>query len=58
MFVELQQKVLLPMVIFLKMMRLGTCTGISIVDATALRVCNNKRIFNYTVFDGIAQRGK
>ena len=46
------------MVIFLKMMRLGSCTGISIVDATSLRVCNNKRIFNNKVFDGIAQRGK
>jgi len=57
-FVELQQKALLPMVMFLKMMRLGTCTGISIVDATTLRVCNNKRIFNHKVFKGLAQRGK
>ena len=57
-FVELQQKALLPMVIFLKMMRLGVCTGISIVDATILRACNNKRIFNHKVFAGIAQRGK
>lgn len=57
-FVELQQKALLPMVIFLKMMRLGTCTGISIVDATTLKVCHNKRIFNHKVFNGIAQRGK
>jgi hypothetical protein len=57
-FVELQQKALLPMVIFLKMMRLGSCTGISIVDSTPLRVCNNKRIFNHKVFDGIATRGK
>jgi len=46
------------MVIFLKVMRLGSCTGISIVDATTLRVCNNKRIFNHKVFAGIAQRGK
>ena len=46
------------MVIFLKIMRLGSCTGISIVDSTPLRVCNNKRIFNHKVFDGIAQRGK
>lgn len=57
-FVELQQKALFPMVIFLKMMRLGSCTGISFTDATSLRVCNNKRIFNHKVFDGIAQRGK
>lgn len=57
-FVELQQKALLPLVIFLKMIRLGRSTGISIVDSTPLRVCNNKRIFNHKVFDGIAQRGK
>lgn len=57
-FVELQQKALFPMVIFLKMMRLGSCTGISFVDSTPLRVCNNKRIYNHKVFDGIAQRGK
>ena len=40
------------------MMRLGYCTGISFTDATSLRVCNNKRIFNHKVFDGIAQRAK
>ena len=57
-FVELQQKALFPMVIFLKMMRLGSCTGISFVDSTPLRVCNNKRIYNHKVFDGIAERGK
>jgi hypothetical protein len=57
-FVELQQKALFLMVIFLKMMRLGSCTGISFVDSTPLRVCNNKRIYNHKVFDGIAQRGK
>ena len=57
-FVELQQKALFPNVIFLKMMRLGSCTGISIVDSTPLKVSNNKRIFNHKVFDGIALRGK
>lgn len=57
-FVELQQKALFPMVIFLKMMRLGSCTGISFVDSTPIRVCHNKRIFNHRVFDGIATRGK
>lgn len=57
-FVELQQKALFPMVIFLKMMRIGTCTGISFADSTAIKVCHNKRIFNHKVFSGIAQRGK
>ena len=32
------------MVIFLKIGRLGSCTGISIVDSTPLRVFNNERI--------------
>lgn len=46
------------MVIFLKIARLGSCTGISNVDSTPLRVCNNNRISNHKVFDGIAQIGK
>lgn len=57
-FVELQQKALFPMVIFLKTMRLGSCTGISFIDSTPIRVCKNKRIFNHKVFHGIASRGK
>ncbi len=57
-FVELQQKALLPMTIFLKTLRLGESTGISFVDSTPIRVCRNKRIFNHHVFKGIAQRGK
>ena len=57
-FVELQQKAILPMVLFLKVMQMGSCTGISFVDSTPLRVCHNKRIPNHKVFEGIAQRGK
>lgn len=57
-FTELQKKTLVPMVLFLKMMRLGANTGISFVDSTPIRVCKNKRIFNHKVFAGIAQRGK
>lgn len=57
-FVELQQKALLPMTLFLKTIRLGQSTGISFVDSTAISVCKNKRIFNHKVFKDIAQRGK
>ena len=57
-FVELQQKALLPMTIFLKTIQLGNSTGISFVDSTPIRVCKNKRIFNHKVFKGIAERGK
>lgn len=36
----------------------GTCTGLSIADATPLAVCHNLRIQRHRVFKGIAQRGK
>ncbi|WP_349283059.1 transposase [Polaromonas hydrogenivorans] len=36
----------------------GTCTGLSIADATPLAVCDNLRIQRNKVFKGIAQRGK
>lgn len=57
-FVELQQKALMPMIIFLKTLRLGENTGITFVDSTPVRVCHNKRIHNHKVFKDIAQRGK
>jgi hypothetical protein len=57
-FVELSQSVLLPMTIFLKTCCLGSCSGISFVDSTPIRVCNNKRIKRNRVFKGIATVGK
>jgi hypothetical protein len=42
-FVELQQRVTLPLVLFLKTCRMGSCTGISFIDSTALKVCHIKR---------------
>ncbi len=57
-FVELSQSVLMPMTIFLKTCCLGVCSGISFVDSTPIRVCNNKRIKRNKVFKGIAEVGK
>lgn len=57
-FIELSQEVLLPMAIFLKTCCLGTCTGISFVDSTPVRVCHNKRIKRNKVFKDIAKVGK
>ena len=57
-FIELSQQVLLPMAIFLKTCCLGTCTGISFVDSTPVRVCHNKRIKRNKVFKDIAKVGK
>ena len=57
-FVELMQSALMPMTIFAKTCCLGSCTGISFVDSTPIRVCKNKRIGRNKVFKGIATTGK
>jgi hypothetical protein len=57
-FVKLQQRVALPLVLFLKTCRMGKCTGISFIDSTALKVCHIKREHSNKVFDGIATKGK
>ena len=57
-FLELMQSVLLPMTIFAKTCCLGSCTGISFVDSTPIRICKNKRISRNKVFKGIATTGK
>jgi len=57
-FVELQQKTVLPLVLFLKTCRMGDCTGISFIDSTALKVCHFKREHSNRVFDGMATKGK
>lgn len=55
-FVELERKVAVPFILFVKKCCLGGCTGISFVDSTALRVCKNQRIHLHKVFKGLAQR--
>lgn len=57
-FVELQQRVLLALTIFLKTCRMGKCTGISFVDSTTLDVCHIKREKQNAVFEGLAAKGK
>ena len=58
-FVELQQRVLLPLVLFLKTCRMGKSSGISFVDSTALKVCHIKREHSIgEVFKNIATKGK
>ena len=51
-FVELEKEVLLSLTIFIKQVLLGTCTGISFVDSTPLRVCRNQRILIHKTFEG------
>ena len=57
-FVELEKEVAIPLVLFIKKVLLGKCTGIRFVDRIPLRVCKNQRIHIHKTFKGIAQRGK
>lgn len=56
-FIELQQRVAVPMMLFLKTCCLGQSGGINFVDSTHLKVCHNRRIHNHKVFKDIAERG-
>jgi len=56
-FIELQQRVAVPMMLFLKMCCLGKSRGINFVDSTHIKVCHNKRIRQNKVFKGVAERG-
>jgi len=47
-----------PLMMYLQLICFGKCTGITYVDSTSIRVCNNKRINRNKVFQGIAERGK
>lgn len=57
-FVELRQKVIFPLLMFSQLNVVRSCTGISIIDSFALKVCHAKRISSHKVFSGFAQRGK
>ncbi len=57
-FVELQQKAMLALAVFLKTCCLVQCTGVSFIDSTRIAVCNNKRIRRNKVFRGLAEVGK
>ncbi|MBD1876322.1 IS982 family transposase [Nodosilinea sp. FACHB-131] len=56
-FVEWIPSALLPLCVYLKHC-FGTCTGISFIDSSSLKVCHNRRIQRHKVFRGLAARGK
>ena len=56
-FVELIPTVIGPLCASLQTC-CGTCSGLSLVDSTALAVCHNRRIPQQRVFRGGAHRGK
>ncbi len=56
-FVQLQSRCVMPLFFYLLTKR-GLDTGISFIDATALKVCHNLRIPAHKVFRGSARRDK
>jgi hypothetical protein len=57
-FVELQQKITMPLAIFTKLYALGKCDGNSYIDSFSLSVSHQKRISSHKTFKGLAARGK
>ncbi|GHV49241.1 hypothetical protein FACS1894181_07660 [Bacteroidia bacterium] len=57
-FVELQQKVVVKLSLFLQLCCLGKCSGISFTDSAPLCACHIKREHNHKVFKGLATKEK
>ena len=53
-----QDRILLPLMLYLKYRGLGKSRGINYIDSTLLRVCHSKRDKQHRVFKGIAAKGK
>ena len=56
-FVEIKQSATIPLLCLLQY-SLGSCSGVSFIDATPLKVCHNKRISTNKVFKNLARIGK
>lgn len=57
-FVEIMRYALVPLLLYTIRARFGKCSGISFVDSTPIRVCDNHRISSHRVFSEYAKRGK
>lgn len=55
--VEWIPSTLIPLCAYLRSC-FGTCSGISFMDSTSLKVCHNRRIKQHKVFKDLAARGK
>ena len=57
-FIQIEHRVVIPQLMFIRLIGFGSCTGISSVDSTKIAVCHNKRIKSNKVFKGMAEIGK
>lgn len=53
-----QERILLPLMLYLKYRGVGKSRGINYIDSTLLRVCHIKREKQHKVFKGVAEKGK
>ena len=53
-----QERIVLPLLLYLKYRGLGKSRGINYIDATLLPVCHIKREHQHKVFKGLARKGK
>ena len=57
-FVEIMKFALVPLILYTIKARSDKCSGISFVDSTPLKVCDNHRIYSHRVFKDYAKKGK
>ncbi|MCB9262905.1 MAG: IS982 family transposase [Flavobacteriales bacterium] len=57
-FNAIQQKVMIPLLVFLKTKALGSSRGINFIDSTTLKVCHIKREKQHSVMKHFASKGK
>ena len=57
-FIQLQSRVVIPLMLFLKLRCKGKSRGINFIDSTNIRVCHIKREKQNKVFKGFAVKGK
>jgi hypothetical protein len=57
-FIELRKMAMLPLLVFLVVRKMATCTGISYIDSFPLKVCHIKRESGHKVMRDIAKKGK
>lgn len=57
-FVQTSQRVMIPLLVFLRTNALGACRGISFIDSTTIKSCHIKREKQHKVMKGLASKGK